>query len=499
MEQIYSHFPILQVVVPLILAPICVVIGRSTASWLIAFFASVASFVIALSLLFSVADGSAISYHIGGWPPPIGIEYVVDSANAFLLVLVSGMSSIVLLYARDQIKFELDEENHTLFYTCYLLCLTGLLGVLITGDIFNVFVFLEISSLSTYVLVAQGAKRDKRALKAAFNYLIMGTVGATFFVIGVGFLYMATGSLNMLDIYQRIIDLESSRTLRAAYAFIVIGMGLKLAMFPMHLWMPGAYTYAPSVVTTFLSATATKVSLYVLLRFTFSVFHIEFDFIMQVFKFLIMPLAVISMFAMSFVAIFQKDIKRMLAYSSIAQIGYMLLGASLLTQQGLTATFVNLFNHGITKATLFMSLGVLTLHSGRTFLSSLQGLGKKMPWISSSFLIGGLSLVGIPGTAGFVSKWMLVQATIEAGLPLLAVLVIMSSLIALVYVWKVIECLYFLDPVSGSTIGKVSFRILIPLWILSGSCIYWGFDPSLITATSDVAASNLFNNSISLN
>ena len=499
MEQIYSHFPILQVVVPLILAPICVVIGRSTASWLITFFASVASFVIALSLLFSVSDGSSISYHIGGWPPPIGIEYVVDSANAFLLVLVSGMSSIVLLYARDQIKFEIDERNHTLFYTCYLLCLTGLLGVLITGDIFNVFVFLEISSLSTYVLVAQGAKRDKRALKAAFNYLIMGTVGATFFVIGVGFLYMATGSLNMLDIYQRIIDLETSRTLRAAYAFIVIGMGLKLAMFPMHLWMPGAYTYAPSVVTTFLSATATKVSLYVLLRFTFSVFHIEFDFITQVFKFLIMPLAVISMFAMSLVAIFQKDIKRMLAYSSIAQIGYMLLGASLLTQQGLTATFVNLFNHGITKATLFMSLGVLTLHSGRTFLSSLQGLGKKMPWISSSFLIGGLSLVGIPGTAGFVSKWMLVQATIEAGLPLLAVLIIMSSLIALVYVWKVIECLYFLDPVSGSTIGKVSFRILIPLWILSGSCIYWGFDPSLITATSDVAASNLFNNSISLN
>ena len=144
MEQIYSHFPILQVVVPLILAPICVVIGRSTASWLITFFASVTSLVIALSLLFSVSNGSAISYHIGGWPPPIGIEYVVDSANAFLLVLVSGISSIVLLYARDQITFEIDKENHTLFYTCYLLCLTGLLGVLITGDIFNVFVFLEI-------------------------------------------------------------------------------------------------------------------------------------------------------------------------------------------------------------------------------------------------------------------------------------------------------------------------------------------------------------------
>ncbi|MDG2475014.1 MAG: monovalent cation/H+ antiporter subunit D family protein [Paracoccaceae bacterium] len=499
MEQVYLHFPILQVLIPLLLAPICVLVGRSTFSWLITFFGSVSSLVIAISLLHSVSDGSSISYHIGGWPPPIGIEYVVDSANAFLLVLVSGISTVVLLYARDQIKLEIDEENHTLFYTCYLLCLTGLLGVLITGDVFNVFVFLEISSLSTYVLVAQGAKRDKRALKAAFNYLIMGTVGATFFVIGVGFIYMATGTLNMFDIYERINDLESSRTVRASYAFIVIGMGLKLAMFPMHLWMPGAYTYAPTVVTTFLSATATKVSLYVLIRFTFSVFHFDFNFIEQVFKFLVMPLAIIAMFAMSFVAIFQKDIKRMLAYSSIAQIGYMLLGVSLLSSEGLTATFVNLFNHGITKATLFMSLGVLTLYSGKSFLSDVQGLGKKMPWISASFLIGGLSLVGIPGTAGFISKWLLVQATIEAGVPILALLIILSSLLAIVYIWKVIEHLYFMEPHSELASQKVSFRILIPLWILSISCLYWGFDTSLTVGTSDIAANNLFNNVIKLN
>ncbi len=498
MDQLLFHFPILQVAIPLILAPVCVVAGRPTIAWLLAFFASVATLVIALTLLGNVSDGSYISYHLGGWAPPIGIEYVVDSANAFLLVLVSGISTIVLLYARDQIKFELDEKNHTLFYTCYLLCLTGLLGVLITGDVFNVFVFLEISSLSTYVLVAQGAKKDRRALKAAFNYLIMGTIGATFFVIGVGFLYMATGSLNMFDIYERVSDLESSRTVRAAYAFIVIGMGLKLAMFPMHLWMPGAYTYAPSIVTTFLSATATKVSLYVLIRFTFSVFHLDFDFIEQIFKFLIMPLAIVAMFAMSFVAIFQMDVKRMLAYSSIAQIGYMLVGLSLLSEQGLEATFVNLFNHGITKATLFMSLGVLTLHSGRSFLSNLRGLGKKMPWISASFLIGGLSLVGIPGTAGFVSKWLLVKATIEAGLPILSVCIILSSLLAIVYVWKVIEHLYFMDPQFELEVSKVSFRILIPLWILSAGCIYWGIETSLVVGTSETIASNFFDDTLVL-
>ena len=499
MEQIYTHLPILQVLIPFISAPICVVLGRNTMSWLIAFFASVASLVIAFSLLNIVSDGSTISYHIGGWAPPIGIEYVIDGANALLLVLVSGISSIVLLYARDQLKFEVDEEKHTLFYTCYLLCLTGLLGVLVTGDVFNVFVFLEISSLSTYVLVAQGAKKDKRALKAAFNYLIMGTVGATFFVIGVGFLYMATGSLNMLDISGRLVDLESNRTVKAAYAFIVIGMGLKLAMFPLHLWLPNAYNYAPSVVTIFLSATATKVSLYVLIRFTFSVFNVNSEFVHDIFMFLIIPLAIVAMFVMSFVAIFQKDIKRMLAYSSIAQIGYMLLGLALLSESGLTATFVTMFNHGITKATLFMSLGVLTLHSGGSFLSNLAGMGKRRPWISLTFLIGALSLVGIPGTAGFISKWLLVEAALEMKSPLIALVVILSSLLAIVYVWKVLEHLYFLEPTSNLEATKVSFRILVPLWILSGGCIYFGFDTSLILTSSELAASGLFGNEIKLN
>ena len=205
------------------------------------------------------------------------------------------------------------------------------------------------------------------------------------------------------------------------------------------------------------------------------------------------------MFSMSFVAIFQIDIKRMLAYSSIAQIGYMLIGVSLFSEKGLSATFVHLFNHGVTKATLFMSIGILTLYSGTSFLSNVRGLGKRMPWTSASFLIGGLSLVGIPGTAGFVSKWLLVEATMEAGLPILAVLIILSSLLAIVYVWRVLEHLYFMDPSSDLTLGKVSFRILIPLWILSGSCIYWGIETSLVVDTSDIIASSLFNNKFRLN
>ncbi len=494
MEYFYSHLPIIQILVPFIAAPICLLIGGKTSSWLIAFISSVTCLIISISLLSEVSDGSSISYHIGGWPPPVGIEYVVDSANSLLLILVSGISMVVLLYARDQLDFDVESNQHTLFYSCYLLCLTGLMGVLITGDIFNVFVFLEISSLSTYVLVAQGARHDRRALTAAFNYLIMGTVGATFFVIGVGFLYMATGSLNMSDISERLADLESNKTIRTGYAFIAIGMGLKLAIFPLHLWLPNAYTFAPSAVTIFLSATATKVSLYVLIRMTFSVFDFNFNFIFELLNYLVLPLAIIAMFTMSLVAIFQKDIKRMLAYSSIAQVGYMLVGISFLSTKGLTATLVTLFNHGITKATLFMSLGILTLSCGSSFIDRISGIGKRKPWTGLAFLIGGLSLVGVPGTAGFISKWLLVEAALDSGSTLIALLIVVSSLLAIVYIWNVTEHIFFKESNLEYVAPVLSFRIYIPVWILSLSCVYFGVHTDLVLDAARIAAKTFFVN-----
>src|SRR5690606_2589495 len=201
----------------------------------------------------------------------------------------------------------------------------GLLGVTITGDAFNVFVFLEISALSTYALVAAGAWTNRRALTAAYNYLIMGTVGATFYVIGIGMLYMVTGTLNMADLATRIAAHGNSSTVQMGFVFILVGIGLKLAMFPLHLWLPNAYSYAPSAVTVFLAATATKVAVYVLLPFMSSVFGFDSEFQASTLRLLVLPLAIIAMFAASIVAIFQHALKRMLAYSSIAQIGYILL------------------------------------------------------------------------------------------------------------------------------------------------------------------------------
>ncbi|MDA7551661.1 monovalent cation/H+ antiporter subunit D family protein [Rhodobacteraceae bacterium] len=486
-----DHLPILEVLVPFVAAPLVVVLGSRRLAWPIAFAASAISFVIACLLLLQVLDGSYISYHIGGWAPPLGIEYRVDAANAFVLFLVSGISTVILPYARASFEAEIPRRSSTLLYALYLLCLTGLLGVVITGDAFNIFVFLEISSLSTYVLIAQGSHRDKRALTAAYDYLIMGTIGATFFVIGIGFLYMATGTLNMADLAERIANQSDSRTVRAAFAFIVVGVGLKVAIYPLHLWLPNAYTFAPSAITAFLAGTATKVAIYVLLRFMFSVFQPGFIYQVPTLEVIILPFALVAMFAASLTAIFQRDLKRMLAYSSIAQIGYMLLGIAFFSQAGLMATMIQLFNHGITKAALFMGVGIFVLRSGGSFYYHLNGLGKTMPWTSAAMVIAGMSLIGIPGTAGFISKWLLVQAALEAGWWPIAVLIVASSLLAVIYVWRMIETLYLTEPSKEVTAREAPLSMLIPLWIMALACIYFGLDSDLTLSASKTAAEGL--------
>ncbi len=194
-----------------------------------------------------------LSYHIGSWVPPWGIEYRVDALSAFVLVLVSGIATAVAPFAWRSVAAELRDDQAYLFYTMYCLCVAGLLGMTITGDAFNLFVFMEIASLSSYVLIALG--RDRRALLASFQYLILGTIGATFFVIGVGLLFLNTGTLNLADMAIRLEGLTTERSVLAALAFITVGMSLKLALFPLHLWLPNAYTYAPSTVAAFLAAT----------------------------------------------------------------------------------------------------------------------------------------------------------------------------------------------------------------------------------------------------
>jgi multicomponent Na+:H+ antiporter subunit D len=241
-----AHLPALQVVIPLLAAPLTVLLRRRAYAFGVALAASWVALVIAVSLWLRVADSGTISYAIGNWPPPWGIEYRVDKLSAFVLVLVAGIAAVVLPYSRASIEAEVSPQQHYLFYTMFLLCLAGLLGITITGDAFNIFVFLEISSLSTYVLIALG--RDRRALMASYQYLVMGTIGATFIVIGIGLLYLMTGTLNLADMGRRIAAVQGTRPVLAALAFLTVGISLKLALFPLHQWLPNAYAFAPSAV-----------------------------------------------------------------------------------------------------------------------------------------------------------------------------------------------------------------------------------------------------------
>jgi multicomponent Na+:H+ antiporter subunit D len=483
--QLSAHLPALQVVVPLLSAPLCALIYRPRIAWATALVVSIMALVMSGALLNQVLETGPISYALGGWAAPWGIEYRVDTVNAFVLLIVSAISTVVLPFARDSVEHEVREDRIGLFYTAWMLCLTGLLGIAITGDAFNVFVFLEISSLSSYVLISLGSER--RALIASFRYLIMGTIGATFILIGVGLLYTMTGTLNMMDLAERLAAVEDTRSVKVAFVFLTVGIGIKMALFPLHAWLPNAYAYAPSAVTAFLAGSATKVAVYVWLRFFFTIFGGDYALETMSMILLLMPLALAGIVVTSLVAVFQQDAKRLLAYSSVAQIGYIALGISLFSVTGLTAAIVHLFNHAIIKTALFMALGCIVMRTGSLRIAALAGIGRRMPWTMAAFVLGAMSLVGVPLTVGFISKWYLLLAALERGWWPVAALVVMASLLAAVYCGRVIEAAYFRDPEPGTIQAharKAPLAMLAPMWVLIAANIYFGIDTDL---TVDVA------------
>ena len=492
MKAALPHLPILQVLVPLFAAFLCGFVRREKTGFALALVVSWVLPFISGALLWQVLSQGVVSYHIGGWEPPWGIEYRVDLLNAFVLMLVSVMGAVTMPFAYRSVAFEIEEDKRGWFYCMYLLCLAGLLGIAVTGDAFNAFVFLEISSLATYVLIALG--RSPKALLAAFQYLIMGTIGATFYVIGIGFLYVLTGSLNIADVAERLTTVSGyeSRAIIAALAFITVGLSLKLALFPLHVWLPGAYANAPSFATVFLSATATKVAVYLLVRYFYSVFGRSIDFDTVPVLDVLVVFAIAAMFVASIVAVFESELKRMLAYSSLSQVGYIMLGLALANKAGLTAGLVHLFNHAVMKATVFLALGAVFLRVRSCRLEDLAGLGHKMPLTMAAFAIGGFGLIGVPGTAGFVSKWYLVLGALEKGWWWLAFLIVASSLIAVLYVGKVLEVVWFRPAAPGLAHAKdPPLSMLLPLLVLAAATVYFGFDTEWTVGVASKAAAAL--------
>ena len=481
--MIEEHLSLLLVATPLVAAPIAALLPAGRLPWLFTLVVTWLTLALATWQLWAVADGSVISYELGGWSPPWGIEYRIDALNALVALIVAGIGAITLPYALRSVADEIPRRQTPFFYAAFLLCFDGLLGITQTGDIFNLFVFLEISSLSSYALISMG--RNRRALTAAYQYLIMGTIGATFLLIGIGLVYAETGTLNMVDLSERLPAIFDHRTVHTAFAFMLVGISLKLALFPLHLWLPNAYTYAPSAITVFLAATATKVAVYVMLRIVFTVFSNQFVQITPTEPvFLLLGMA--GILYASVAAIYQPDAKRLLAYSSIAQIGYMVLGIGLDSALGLTATVVHVFNHALMKGALFMALGALVYRVGSTRLSQIGGLGREMPWTFGAIFIAGLSLIGVPGTAGFISKWYLVLAAIEQQHWLIALIILVGSLLAVVYMWNLVETLFF-QPATprAEPVREAPLSMLVPMWLLVIANIWFGLDTDLTVGVAE--------------
>lgn len=484
-----AHLPALQVLAPLLAAPLVVLLRPRGLAWAGATAAAILGFCIALSLAIDVARGVQFNYDMGGWAAPYGIALSVGPFSALVLLIVTGAGALSLLAARPSVDRQIEAERQPLFYAAWLLALAGLAGITVAADAFNIFVFMEISSLASYVLIAGGP--DRRALPAVFKYLIMGTIGATFYLIGVGLVYMMTGTLNLADMEARIGAVTDINPVLVAAGFITIGLALKAAIFPLHVWLPNAYTHAPHMVTVFLAACATKVAIYVLIRFDFFVFQANLPGHQLQFSLFLLPLALMGILVASAVAMFEGNLKRLLAVSSVAQIGYIMLGAGFVTQAGLLASFTHLFNHALAKGGLFLAVACLACHYRDLRLDQLAGAARTMPLTAAALVVCGFSLVGIPGTAGFISKWLLISAALDQGFfaYALVAIILVSSLMALAYVWRVVETLYFRPAVvAAEGPGEAPLQLLLVTWVVALANIGFGLFPQFPLALSSAAA-----------
>jgi len=437
-------------------------------------------FILSLFILNHVLTVGPIRYWQGGWRPPWGIEYVVDAMNAYLLVIVVSIVILGLIYSKRNVEHEIELQKHVTFYVLVQLMICGLYGITITGDLFNMFIWLEIASLTAYALIAVAGAR---ALRPALNYVIMGSIGACFYIFGVCWLYSVTGTLNMADMRLLLPLVYDNHAVQMAFAMMVVGVMIKAYIFPLHLWQPDVYTYAPSTISSLMASIHVKVMFYILLRMWFSVFTLDFIRQFVGLDMLICWVAAIAILVGSIWAIKQRNLRRMLAYSSISQMGYLLLGLglSLFSPWGLVGVVAHILNHAIGKGCLFMSAGAISQQEGLRDIRDFTGLGKKIPYAGAAFTIASLSMIGIPPTAGFASKVFLIIASLDAGQYPFVIILILSGLLNLVYFWRVIDQMYFKKPEETKNVAvtkeitrKLPLSMAAPMLILASLCIIMG-------------------------
>ncbi len=427
----------------------------------LAILAAASSLVAALGALSACSDGSVLSYAYGGWPAPFGIEARVDGLGAVLSTLIAGVSLATFVYAGPSLRSELPRDEPA-FFAMALLLVGALQGMTVTADLFNLYVFLEISSLSAYALVAVGGGA---ASLASFRYLIIGSLGASLYLLGVAYLFALTGSLNGADVAAALADVLSSPALVMALSLITIGLGLKMALFPLHGWLPDAYTYSPSVASALLGGLMTKVIALALIRFLYGVFAPSHGEWVGSVGTVIGVLGAVGIFAGSVMAVAQRDLKRMFAFSSVAHLGFIAVGIGLGNETGLAGAVFHMVAHGVAKATLFLIAGGVVYRLGTRNIASLAGMHRTMPVSSAALVVAGMSMIGIPPTAGFFSKWYLMMGCLDAGRPDLFAVVVAGTLLSAWYFLRLFEVIFF-TPASTAAKTKrdeLPTAMLVPI------------------------------------
>ncbi len=432
--------PVLLIATPILAATLPIALGLrfDRVGWSIAALTTTGLFA-ATAFLATVVygDGATVTHALGDFPQEYGIELVADELSTLIALLVTGVAAGVLAYTRT------GGPRGNTFYTGYLLLTGGLLGLTMTGDVFNLFVFLEITGLGTYAMISSGDGPESAV--AALKYLILGTVGASMYLLGVGFLFMATGTLNMAELATALPDVEGQgeTLVRVAFAFVFVGFSIKVAQWPLHTWQPDAYQHAPDGVTPLIAALVSTVSAYAFGRVAFTVFGADFLATTPYASEVVVTVGSISVLAGSTLAVIQRKVKRMLAYSSVSQFGLIVAAYGLVTETGLVGAVVHLVGHGLTKAGLFAAVAVVSVSTGARTVDEYAGLAKRRPVAAMAMTVLLVSLVGIPPSVGFVGKWYIALGAVEAELWPVAAVIFLSTMLTLAYAARLLEKMYF--------------------------------------------------------
>lgn len=440
-----KHLPLLVILIPLCGALLCPLLGKLSRNVgkrtvICALFAAVVC--AALQLVQVVRGGAALHYWLGGWKPPYGIEFVIDGINAPIILLVAVISFLTALYS---CPFE-ETDTHTttrvsLYYTTLACLAIGLLGMASTGDAFNFYVFMEITALAGYGLIAAG---EGKGPIAAFRYLLMGTVGASMYLLGVGFLYAQTGTLNMADLTLRLNGNMDSPLVILAIGCMIVGFGIKMALFPFHGWQPAAHSYAHEGADPMIAGIMIKIPAYAMIRFFYGIFKGQGE-ALEYFLLILSVLAVCGVLYGSLKALRYDVYNKILAYSSIGQVGYIAMGIALGNYYGLVGALLHIISHAFMKSGLFYTSGALKFKYGVHNTPAMGQVYREMPATGATMTVCALSMIGLPPFAGFFSKWYLALGAIQKGQYLFVAALILSSLLSAIYFFRLLEHV-FMDP-----------------------------------------------------